>query len=102
MRFAFLSATPPSVEEGSGTYVATAALERGLTALGHEVQVIAPTARPGLLGFTAHRFRFNQRLTSESVAGADVVIGFDMDGYRLMQGGSLCFMGRTRWPRVPW
>ena len=92
MRFAFLSATPPSVVGGSGTYVATAALEQGLTALGHEVQVIAPTSRPGLLGFTAHRFGFNRRLTSESVAGADVVIGFDMDGYRLSGGTAAPFV----------
>jgi glycosyltransferase involved in cell wall biosynthesis len=92
MRFAFLSATPPSVEEGSGTYVATATLEQGLTALGHRVHVIAPSNRPGPLGYTAHRFRFNRGLTCESVTGADVVVGFDMDGYRLA--------GRTTVPFV--
>ena len=92
MRFAFLSATPPSVEGGSGTYVATTALERGLMALGHEVLVIAPANQPGLLGYTAHRFRFNRGLTPESVAGADVVVGFDMDGY--------CLAGRTAAPFV--
>jgi glycosyltransferase involved in cell wall biosynthesis len=83
MRIAMITATPQSVAAGSGTYVAGVGLADGLRSLGHHVVLVTPAAPPGILGFTAHRFRFNRRLTPDSVAGADLVVGFDMDGYRL-------------------
>jgi glycosyltransferase involved in cell wall biosynthesis len=83
MRIALITATPQSVAAGSGTYVAGVSLADGLRSLGHQVVLVTPTAPPRILGFTAHRFRFNHTLTPDSVAGADLVVGFDMDGYRL-------------------
>jgi glycosyltransferase involved in cell wall biosynthesis len=83
MRIAMITATPQSVAAGSGTYIAGVGLAAGLRSLGHHVVLLTPSAPPGALGFTAHRFRFNRRLTPDHVADVDLVVGFDMDGYRL-------------------
>lgn len=83
LRIALVTATPPSVREGSGTYVAGRALARGLAALGHELRAVAPATRPAWLPFTAHRFAFNVALRPSRVHGADLVVGLDLDGYRL-------------------
>jgi glycosyltransferase involved in cell wall biosynthesis len=83
MRIAVITATPQTVERGSGTFVATAALRQGLEELGHETRMIRPARRPGRLGYTWHRFVFNRGLRSRHVTGADLVVGLDMDGYRL-------------------
>jgi glycosyltransferase involved in cell wall biosynthesis len=90
MRIAMITATPQNIRRGSGTFVAGTGLARGLQCLGHDVDLVTPTTGAGPLGFTAHRLRFNQRLTPADVANADLVVGFDMDGYRLA--------GRTRAP----
>ncbi len=83
-----VTATPRSVAHGSGTFVASVGVADGLRALGHEVDLIAPGTSPGPLGFTVHRLWFNRRLHPDRVRSADVVVGWDMDGYRLA--------GRTR------
>jgi glycosyltransferase involved in cell wall biosynthesis len=71
------------VREGSGTFVAGETLRHGLSALGHEVRVVAPRGRSLPLAYTLHRFAFNWRLGPPEAAHADLVIGFDMDGFRL-------------------
>jgi len=83
MRISFVTATPQSVAEGSGTYVAGIGLRRGLESLGHEVRVVHPQGRPGILGYTVHRFRFNAGLRASEFRDADLAVGFDMDGYRV-------------------
>jgi glycosyltransferase involved in cell wall biosynthesis len=83
MRIALITATPQSVAAGSGTYVAGVGLADGLRSLGHQVVLVTPATPPGMLGVTTHRFRFNRALTPDRVVGADLVVGFDMDGYRL-------------------
>lgn len=83
MRITLITATPQSVREGSGTYVASETLRGGLTALGHDVQVHAPARPAPPHAYTLHRFAFNRRLSAADVRDADLVVGFDMDGYRL-------------------
>ena len=83
MRIALITATPQSVREGSGTFVAGETLRAGLAALGHEVRVIAPARRALPFAYTLHRFAFNRSLGSAHVGAADLVVGFDMDGFRL-------------------
>ncbi len=83
MRIALITATPQSVREGSGTFVAGETLRRGLEALGHGVRVVAPTGRAPPFAYTLHRFAFNRRLGTHHASDADLVVGFDMDGFRL-------------------
>jgi glycosyltransferase involved in cell wall biosynthesis len=83
MRISFVTATPQSVAEGSGTYVAGMSLLDGLEELGHRVRVISPRRPPGILGYTVHRFRFNAALRPSHFRDADLAVGFDMDGYRV-------------------
>ncbi len=78
-----ITATPQSVREGSGTYVAFAALARALEDAGHEVRLEHPVRETGPFGYTVHRFWFNRSLRPSAFAEADVVVGWDMDGYRL-------------------
>ena len=78
MRLVFLSSTPPSPLEGSGTYVAINGLCRGLQALGHIVSV-----RP--LGWRTRFHTLDRWLYNAQVAanppGGDVVVGVDLDGF---------------------
>jgi glycosyltransferase involved in cell wall biosynthesis len=83
MRIAMITASPRNVAAGSGTFVASVGVADGLRALGHEVDLITPGTAPGPLGFTVHRLWFNRRLHPQRVRSADVVVGWDMDGYRL-------------------
>jgi glycosyltransferase involved in cell wall biosynthesis len=82
VRLTLVTGTPDSVALGSGTHVAHETLRRELERLGHEVRVIRPRMPPeSVLGL--RRWRFNLALSPRNVAPADVVIGFDMDGFRL-------------------
>ena len=78
-----ITATPQSVAAGSGTFVAQRTISQGLRALGHHVRVVCPEHSSAPLGYTLHRFQFNRALAQQTVDGADLVIGWDMDGYRL-------------------
>jgi glycosyltransferase involved in cell wall biosynthesis len=78
VRFEFLSSTPASPTEGSGTWVALDGLVRGLERLGHTV-----TRRPlgRRTGFhTLDRWRYNAGVVLAPPT-ADVVVGVDLDGY---------------------
>jgi len=78
VRIAFLSSTPASPIEGSGTFVGLRGLLRGLTDLGHDV-----TFRP--LGLrtrfhTLDRLLYNVQATLARPR-ADLVVGVDLDGF---------------------
>src|SRR5205814_5092233 len=79
VRFEFLSSTPPSPTEGSGTWVAIDGVMRGLARLGHTARLRPLLARTGF--HTLDRWRYNARLVRTPLE-ADVVIGVDLDGYR--------------------
>jgi glycosyltransferase involved in cell wall biosynthesis len=78
VRFEFLSSTPASPIEGSGTWVAIDGLVRGLERLGHAV-----TRRP--FGLRTHFHTLDRWLYNARVAlappVADVVVGVDLDGF---------------------
>jgi glycosyltransferase involved in cell wall biosynthesis len=83
MQLSLVTAIPFNVERGSGTFVAGLTLQRGLEEAGHTVRVVRPRGRRRPFGYTAHRFRFNLQLTATDVADSDIVLGLDMDGFRL-------------------
>ena len=69
----FLTSTPPTIEEGSGTWVGISVLRAAIEALGHEVKLVAPQ--------TPSRIAFNLRARSILRGmSADALIGFDFDG----------------------
>jgi glycosyltransferase involved in cell wall biosynthesis len=78
VRLAFLTSTPLTVGEGSGTFVGIDTLAAGLRALGHEVAI-----RP--LGFrtrfhTLDRYLYNLGVALRPPPG-EVIVGFDLDGF---------------------
>jgi glycosyltransferase involved in cell wall biosynthesis len=81
LRLAFLTATPLSLVEGSGTFAGVSALAAGLRRLGQQVDLVAPTTR--LPSFTLRRLWFNEQLRRRRWDAFDLVVGVDMDGYRL-------------------
>ena len=78
MRFAFLTSTPLTVTEGSGTFVGIDTLAEGLRAHGHRVDLRPLRRRTGF--HTLDRYLYN---VAEALAPppADVVVGFDLDGF---------------------
>jgi glycosyltransferase involved in cell wall biosynthesis len=78
VRFEFLSSTPPSPTEGSGTFVAIDGVLRGLERLGHAARLRPLVSRTGF--HTLDRWRYNRAVASDPPA-ADVVIGVDLDGF---------------------
>jgi glycosyltransferase involved in cell wall biosynthesis len=78
MRIAFLSSTPPSPTEGSGTFVGVAGLVRGLRDLGHEVVFRRLALRTRF--HTLDRWLYNAGVAARPPR-ADVVVGVDLDGF---------------------
>jgi glycosyltransferase involved in cell wall biosynthesis len=78
VRFEFLSSTPPSATEGSGTWVAIDGVLRGLARLGHLAALRPLGARSGI--HTLDRWRYNRAVVRRPPT-ADVVIGVDLDGF---------------------
>ncbi len=79
-RLAFVTSTPLSVGEGSGTYVAIRQLVRSLEARGVGVEMHAPIRL--WPGYTARRLWFNLRVAPRLRQGRyDWVVGFDLDGF---------------------
>ena len=78
MRFEFLSSTPPSPTEGSGTWVAIDGLLRGLAGRGHTAILRPLCARSGF--HTLDRWRYNREIRRTPPV-ADVVVGVDLDGF---------------------
>jgi glycosyltransferase involved in cell wall biosynthesis len=94
MRLVLATATPATVPSGSGTYLATGQLAKELEARGHVVRFVRPSKNPDRWpGLALHRHLFNLGLTaSEAEGDTDLVVGFDMDGWKIA--------GRTRVPFV--
>lgn len=78
MRLAFLSSTPPSPLEGSGTFVALDGLLRGLGRLGHQGTLRPLRLRTGF--HTLDRWLYNAGV-AVAPPEADVVVGVDLDGF---------------------
>ena len=78
MRVEFLTSTPTTALEGSGTFVAIDGLVRGLRATGHTVGVRALSLRTGF--HTFDRFRYNAAVAVVPPR-ADLVVGVDLDGF---------------------
>jgi glycosyltransferase involved in cell wall biosynthesis len=78
VRFEFLTSTPLSPTEGSGTFVALDGLVRGLSALGHTAAVRPLTARTRF--HTLDRGLYNLRVALRP-RPADVTVGVDLDGF---------------------
>jgi len=78
LQLAFLSSTPASPTEGSGTFVALDGLLRGLTRLGHDA-VLRPL-RVRTRFHTLDRWLYNAGVAAAPPA-ADVVVGLDLDGF---------------------
>ncbi len=85
MRIALVTSWPTEVLAGSGTAVFFHALVDGLRSHGYDLDVIAPNFDVSdYVKATLQRFLFNTELRTEPrVLSADVVIGFDYDGYGL-------------------
>ena len=77
MRLEFLSSTPPSPTEGSGTWVAIDGVMRGLAAIGHVAALRPLGARSRF--HTFDRWRYNRELL-RTPPRADVVVGGDLAG----------------------
>ncbi|MEK7879485.1 MAG: glycosyltransferase family 4 protein [candidate division NC10 bacterium] len=78
MRLCFLTSTPLTPTEGSGTFVGIQELQRALTGLGHAVTVRGLEIRSGF--HTFDRWLYNMRVRMKPPA-ADLVTGFDLDGF---------------------
>jgi len=85
MRLVLVTSWPTDVIGGSGTAVFFNALTSGLAERGYELEIIAPNFDiSDYVEVTLRRFLFNTELrTDPRVTQADVVIGFDYDGYGL-------------------
>ena len=82
--FLFITATPLSPVQGSGTYVGIATLKSALEKLGHSVQILAPWFWSG--NFVVRRYFFNRFLPDKirvlcKIRHFDFIIGFDCDGF---------------------
>lgn len=81
---AFVTSTPASVQDGSGTYVGTTVLRQALARLGYAAPVLTPVRPAGPLGHTVQRLRFNATLGPRVAAlRPDLVVGVDLDGFAL-------------------
>lgn len=78
MHVEFLSSTPASATEGSGTFVALEGLARGLGGLGHRTTLRPLRVRTRF--HTLDRLLYNVAVAARPPR-ADVVVGVDLDGF---------------------
>jgi glycosyltransferase involved in cell wall biosynthesis len=78
VRFAFLTSTPLSPAEGSGTFVGLDTLAAGLAGAGHAVEIRPLGLRTGV--HTLDRYLYNVGVALRPPV-ADVVVGVDLDGF---------------------
>ncbi len=85
MRIIIITSWATDVISGSGTAVFFNAFLSGLRQRGYEVEVIAPNFDTSdYIEATLKRFQFNTELRTDGrLKNADVLIGFDYDGYGL-------------------
>lgn len=82
----FLTSTPTTVAEGSGTWVGISVLRDAVIALGHEVTLINGSGKAAGEA-TLSRILFNVRARSRlRRMKADVLVGFDLDGVFVPSG----------------
>jgi glycosyltransferase involved in cell wall biosynthesis len=81
LRIAFLTSTPQTISAGSGTYVGIATLADALRRRDVAVDVLGPSV--WLPMHTLSRRWFNEQVRARDFSAYDVVVGFDMDGFRL-------------------
>jgi phosphatidylinositol alpha-1,6-mannosyltransferase len=79
VRIAVLSSTPLNALEGSGTFVGIDGMARGLTSLGHEVEM-RPLGRRTRF-HTLDRWLYNLGVALSPPHDVDLVMGVDLDGY---------------------
>jgi glycosyltransferase involved in cell wall biosynthesis len=86
MRIAIITSWFTDVISGSGTGVFFNSFVGGLRERGYEVEVIAPTlTQTDYVNITLERFLFNAQLAVDPrIRNADVLIGFDYDGYGIL------------------
>jgi glycosyltransferase involved in cell wall biosynthesis len=88
-RLIFVTGTPATVAEGSGTWVGISVLRDAIVALGHDVTIVAPSPRAGG-ETTLSRILFNVRIRNALRSStADAVVGFDLDGVFAPRKGCL-------------
>lgn len=87
MNFLFVTGTPASVAEGSGTWTGITTLATALRRLGHGVTLHA--LKPGPGRYHARRLAFNGALRKLDLSPFDAVVGFDMDGHTIAGSGPL-------------
>lgn len=76
----FITAIPLDVHRGSGCFVGIQTLERGIRALGGNVELVTPKLRFPV--FTLKRLFFNEWIRFKRFH-SDATVGFDLDGYRV-------------------
>jgi phosphatidylinositol alpha-1,6-mannosyltransferase len=81
---AFVTSTPMTARDGSGTHVGISVLRAALQQHGYAVPLFTPTPSTRLLGHTVQRLGFNLHV-GRAVARLrpDLVVGFDLDGFLL-------------------
>lgn len=86
MRIAIITSWFTDVIGGSGTGVFFHSFVSGLRERGFDVDIIAPTLREtDYVNITLERFLFNSQLAYDArIKSADVLIGFDYDGYGIL------------------
>jgi glycosyltransferase involved in cell wall biosynthesis len=75
----FLTSTPATVAQGSGTWVGISVLRDALVALGHRVSLISDSRMSAKSILSRIRFNIGIRSRLKQMA-ADVLVGFDLDG----------------------
>lgn len=85
MRIGIITSWPTDVIGGSGTAVFFNSFVAGLRERGHTLEIVAPNFDiSDYIDVTLRRFLFNTQLrTDPRIQQADVLIGFDFDGYGL-------------------
>jgi len=85
-RLLFVTGTPSSVLDGSGTYVGISVLRRALEDAGHRVDLVAPSHRSPA---TLRRLIFNVG-ARRAARGRDLdaIVGFDLDGLFVSSKGA--------------
>lgn len=88
MRIVLLTSWRAAGTAGSGVAASVRGCRDALLAAGENVRVVCPERdRAGYIRNSIARIAFNHRLRPLDLAGADVVAGFDFDGFALPRGG---------------
>jgi glycosyltransferase involved in cell wall biosynthesis len=94
MRIRFITSTPLSVVQGSGTFVGSTTLVSSLRGLGVTVDLITPGIRFPV--YTLQRLIFNEMLRFRGRDDYDVTVGIDMDGYTLAGVGPSVYVASIK------